>query len=174
MRRLFCAGGALTWLLFGTALPYGPGGSASTMAAQTVQKLLPAVVFIVGWARWGCTPASCCSNCGWSMPGTGEHPGWVRAGIRYIGYLVSALPLGLGFLWRRVRPRRRRPARQARGYAGGSHRRAGAAPARGRFMSASRWIAPIVETALNAAHRDSTRKRARAWSAWTTAYSRFA
>jgi len=96
---LFCAGGALTWLLFGTALPFGPATSVTAMAAQAVHKLLPAAVFIVGWARWGCTPGKLLLELRVVDARTGERPGWVQSGIRYIGYLVSALPLGLGFLW---------------------------------------------------------------------------
>jgi len=96
---LFCVGGALTWLLFGLPLPWGVAASPKVLAAQTLHELLPAAVFVVGWARWGCTPGKLLLELRVVDARGGGRPGWTRALIRYLGYLASALPLGLGFLW---------------------------------------------------------------------------
>lgn len=96
---LFCVIGTLSWLLFGQPLPYGPALSTPALLAQMLQKLLPAVVFIVGWTRWGCTPGKLLLELRVVDASSGDRPGWVQAVIRYVGYIVSALPLGLGFVW---------------------------------------------------------------------------
>lgn len=96
---LFCVAGSVSWLLFGHAIPYAPNAPASALLAQTFQKLLPAAVFIVGWTRWGCTPGKLLLELRVVDARSGRRPGWIQAVIRYIGYIVSALPLGLGFLW---------------------------------------------------------------------------
>lgn len=96
---LFCVSGAITWLLFGLPLPYGSATSVPAVLAQMLHKLLPAVVFVVGWTRWGWTPGKLLLELRVVNARTGEHPGWIPSVIRYVGYFVSALPLGAGFLW---------------------------------------------------------------------------
>lgn len=96
---LFCVAGTLSWLLFGIALPWGPAPSARALAAQLLHELLPAAVFVIGWARYGVTPGKLLLDLRVVEVRSGERPGWVRSIIRYLGYFVSALPLGLGFVW---------------------------------------------------------------------------
>ena len=89
---LFCVIGALGFVLFGDPWP-GAG------AAWLLGDLLPALVFIVGWAQFGATPGKLLLDLRVVNAANGERPGYVRAVIRYIGYFVSLLTLGLGFLW---------------------------------------------------------------------------
>ena len=96
---LFCVAGAVSWLLFGHAIPHAPSASPSAFLARTFQQLLPAVVFIVGWARWGGTPGKLLLELRVVDARSGGRPGWIQAAIRCLGYVVSALPLGLGFVW---------------------------------------------------------------------------
>lgn len=96
---LFCVAGTLSWLLVGIALPWGPALSARGLAAQTLHELLPAAVCVIGWTRYGMTPGKLLLELRVVDVDSGGRPGWVRSIIRYIGYFVSALPLGLGFVW---------------------------------------------------------------------------
>lgn len=96
---LFCVAGVLSWLLVGIALPWGPALSARGLVAQTLHELLPAAVCVIGWARYGMTPGKLLLELRVVDARGGDRPGWIQAIIRYIGYFVSALPLGLGFVW---------------------------------------------------------------------------
>lgn len=96
---LFCVAGTLSWLVFGVALPYGVGGGWRVTGAGLVHELLPALVLVVGWARYGATPGKLLLELRVVDAASGRPPGLVQAVLRYIGYFVSALPLGLGFLW---------------------------------------------------------------------------
>lgn len=96
---LFCLAGSLSWLLFGIALPVGPSTTVPAMGAQMLFELLPSIAFVVGWAGWGCTPGKLLLELRVVDARSGARPGWVQAMIRLLGYVVSALPLGLGFVW---------------------------------------------------------------------------
>ena len=104
---LFCVTGALSWVLFGTvyATP-GAAGGGRALGAQLLQELLPAVVFIVGWTRYGTTPGKFLLELRVCDARTGGRPDAVQSILRYVGYIVSALPLGLGFVWIAFDPRR--------------------------------------------------------------------
>lgn len=97
---LFCVLGALGWLLFGIAIPPAPAGYGWAGPVATIfHEAVPALVFIVGWARYGATPGKVLLELRVVDAGSGERPSWPQALIRYLGYFVSALTLGLGFLW---------------------------------------------------------------------------
>ncbi len=96
---LFCVAGTLSWLLLGIALPWGTALSARGLAAQSLHELLPALVCVIGWVRYGMTPGKLLLELRVIDAASGARPGWTRAIIRYLGYFVSALPLGLGFVW---------------------------------------------------------------------------
>lgn len=96
---LFCVAGTLSWLVFGVALPYGLDGTWRVTGAGLVHQLLPALVVIAGWTRYGATPGKLLLDVRVVDARSGAPPGVVQAVLRYIGYFVSALPLGLGFLW---------------------------------------------------------------------------
>lgn len=96
---LFSLSGVIAIFLTGQPWPgFGEGGAFTTLAA-VIREALPAVVFVIGWGRYGRTPGKLLLDLRVVNARTGERPGYLRALVRYIGYFVSALPLGLGFLW---------------------------------------------------------------------------
>lgn len=100
---LFCTAGALSWILFGVALP-GAAAAPGVASAGTsaVHQLLPAAVAVVGWWRFGATPGKVLLELRVVDARSGERPALAQALVRYLGYFVSALPLGLGFVWAAV------------------------------------------------------------------------
>ncbi|WP_077033563.1 RDD family protein [Pelomonas sp. KK5] len=60
---------------------------------------LPAVYFVGFWSWQGTTPGKAAAGLRVVDADTGERPGPLRSLLRGLGYIVSALPLGLGFLW---------------------------------------------------------------------------
>jgi len=79
----------LTLLLAGTGVPLELLGN----------WLLPFVLTLGCWVRLGGTPGKLLMGCEVVDAGSGARPGVSQALLRYIGYILSALPLGLGFLW---------------------------------------------------------------------------
>ena len=96
---LFCALGTLSWLLVGIPLPAAGVESARMAFVRLLWDIVPAAVFVIGWARWGTTPGKLLLELRVVDARSGERPGWIRSLIRCIGYVVSLLPLGLGFVW---------------------------------------------------------------------------
>jgi uncharacterized RDD family membrane protein YckC len=64
-----------------------------------INELLPLLLVIVLWRRFGATPGKRLLHCRVVDAVTFEKPGWLQAAKRSIGYFASLLPLGLGFLW---------------------------------------------------------------------------
>jgi uncharacterized RDD family membrane protein YckC len=85
--------GATSFLL---ALPFG--GSAEIVVFTLLSWILSVAVPVVGWARWGTTPGK--RLFGLVLCTTDGDVGltWGQAAIRWVGYLLSGLLLGAGFL----------------------------------------------------------------------------
>lgn len=64
-----------------------------------VNQVLPLVVIVLLWARYGATPGKYLMRCRIVDARTGRNPGLGQAALRYVAYLASLLPLLLGFLW---------------------------------------------------------------------------
>jgi len=64
-----------------------------------VEYIVLAVVVIAFWRRYGATPGKMAVGAKIVDAQTGERPSTARLVVRYFAYLVSALPLFLGFLW---------------------------------------------------------------------------
>ena len=64
-----------------------------------VTSLLPAAYVILFWVFNGATPGKMAISARVVDAVTGEHPSTPRYIARYVGYLLSMLPLGLGFVW---------------------------------------------------------------------------
>jgi uncharacterized RDD family membrane protein YckC len=64
-----------------------------------VNQLLPLLLIVLLWARYGATPGKYLMRCRVVDLRTGGHPSLARSALRYVAYLVSMLPLMLGFLW---------------------------------------------------------------------------
>jgi uncharacterized RDD family membrane protein YckC len=73
-----------------------------------VTFVLPIVISLWMWIRFAATPGKMALNLKIVNAHTGENMTTGQAIIRYLGYIVSALPLGLGFLWIAFDQRKRR------------------------------------------------------------------
>lgn len=96
---LFCVLGTVSWLLAGTPLPVAGVETARMAFVRVLWHFVPAAVLVIGWARYGTTPGKLLLELRVVDARTGERAGWIRALIRCVGYAVSLLPLGLGFVW---------------------------------------------------------------------------
>ncbi|MBF0218021.1 MAG: RDD family protein [Gammaproteobacteria bacterium] len=76
------------------------------LTIQLVNNILPVVLVIALWLRYGGTPGKLLLNCYIVDAQTGDklQPG--QAILRYLAYFVSTIPLGLGFFWIIWHPRR--------------------------------------------------------------------
>ncbi len=95
---LFCLAGAVSWLLFGSPLMY-EWDARAVLGSWLLRDALPALVSIGGWWRFGATPGKVLLELRVVDARSGGRPGLGRCLVRYIGYFLSALPLGLGFVW---------------------------------------------------------------------------
>jgi uncharacterized RDD family membrane protein YckC len=64
-----------------------------------VEFIVLAVAVVAFWRRYGATPGKMAVGAKIVDAKTGERPSTARLVLRYFAYLVSALPLFLGFLW---------------------------------------------------------------------------
>lgn len=60
---------------------------------------LPMVVVITLWHKLGATPGKIAMSAKIVDATTGEAPSMSQLLIRYVGYFVSTIPLGLGLMW---------------------------------------------------------------------------
>ncbi len=74
--------------------------------AILTQYVLPFVVTVVLWVRLGGTPGKLLMECEVVDARTGRRITSGQAVLRYFGYLLSTLPLLLGFLWVMWDPRK--------------------------------------------------------------------
>jgi uncharacterized RDD family membrane protein YckC len=58
------------------------------------------------WVKYGATPGKMALGIRVVCLETGEAPPLGMAVLRYLGYILSAIPLGLGFLWAAWDPRK--------------------------------------------------------------------
>ncbi len=66
---------------------------------QMTRNALVFIYFVGYWAIDGKTPGKSLVGLKIINESTGKHPGIVKSTIRFIGYFISSLPVGLGFLW---------------------------------------------------------------------------
>ncbi len=64
-----------------------------------IQALLPVLGVILFWRYYGATPGKMAVGAKIADTGSGERPRIARLVVRFVAYLVSALPLFLGFIW---------------------------------------------------------------------------
>jgi uncharacterized RDD family membrane protein YckC len=92
----------LSWLLvlLGAALRGGPPGERyPTLAAEVLLNLIFGLLVLLFWVSRQATPGKLALRLRIVDARTGGHAPCGRLVLRYAGYLVSALPLGLGYLW---------------------------------------------------------------------------
>jgi len=101
--------GILFTLVFGLISGLVFGRSVNSQFSDTVlfswdvhqwfEQFLFFLVCVVMWVRWQATPGKLILGCYVVDADTGQAVTWLQAGVRYLAYFVSLLPLGLGFLW---------------------------------------------------------------------------
>lgn len=97
---MFCLAGTLALVIAGQPWPgIGDGAGLAGALAVLINRLLPLFVCVIGWGRYGATPGKCLLDLRVVDARTGARPGYARAFVRYLGYFVCFLTLGLGFLW---------------------------------------------------------------------------
>lgn len=64
-----------------------------------VEALLPAIAVLAFWRAYGATPGKMAVSARIVDARTGAPAASLRLAARYAGYLVSSLPLFLGFAW---------------------------------------------------------------------------
>lgn len=64
-----------------------------------IDYLMPAVISVFFWTRYLATPGKMLLGCQVVDAASGKRLTLGQAALRYVCYVVSALPLGLGFLW---------------------------------------------------------------------------
>ncbi len=69
------------------------------LASFTLQNIVLAIVVILFWIYRSATPGKILLKMKIVDAKTGEKPSRKQLIIRYIGYIISILPLGLGFIW---------------------------------------------------------------------------
>ncbi|MBF0469773.1 MAG: RDD family protein [Gammaproteobacteria bacterium] len=62
-------------------------------------QLSIAIITIILWLRYGATPGKMLLDCHIVDAATGAPLRPAQSIVRYFGYLLSTIPLGLGFLW---------------------------------------------------------------------------
>lgn len=64
-----------------------------------IEQIVSAIWVIGFWLVWQATPAKMLFDCQVVDADTAQRASIGQLTIRYLGYLLSILPLGLGFLW---------------------------------------------------------------------------
>ena len=88
----------LSFLTF-DAFHYNPLHSHTDPADFIINTVIPAMVVIVFWMRVQATPGKMLLHARIVDAKTGADPRPMQLVIRYIGYFVSTIVLGLGFVW---------------------------------------------------------------------------
>jgi uncharacterized RDD family membrane protein YckC len=74
-------------------------GGAMSLGGEMMANLIGALIVLLFWAERQATPGKMVLGLRIVDAETGGVPPIGRLVLRYVGYLVSALPLGLGYLW---------------------------------------------------------------------------
>jgi len=64
-----------------------------------ITEVLPILLIIFFWLKYQATPGKILFDCKIVHAETGKPISLLQSIVRLLGYLLSALPLGLGFLW---------------------------------------------------------------------------
>lgn len=88
----------LTYIVYGQVS--SPRGDAFQGPLDVVINLvLPAVLVVWLWAKMQATPGKLAMSARIVDADTGDAPTLTQLTIRYLGYFVSTIPLGLGLIW---------------------------------------------------------------------------
>ncbi|WP_342616982.1 RDD family protein [Rhodoferax sp. GW822-FHT02A01] len=87
----------LTYAVYGRFS--SPGLQFMGGADFLINFLLPAALVIWLWVRWGATPGKMAMSARIVDADSGAPLTTGRSAIRYLGYFLSMIPFGVGFLW---------------------------------------------------------------------------
>jgi uncharacterized RDD family membrane protein YckC len=85
-------------ILLGVVADFANGGEMSA-GGELMANLIGALIVLLFWTERQATPGKMVLGLRIVDAATGGTPTIGRLTLRYVGYLVSALPLGLGYLW---------------------------------------------------------------------------
>ena len=88
----------LTYVVYGQLSAPGTGMTQGPLDVL-INWILPAALVIWLWRRLGATPGKMAISARIVDADTGNAPTLTQLVIRYLGYFVSSIPLGLGLLW---------------------------------------------------------------------------
>jgi uncharacterized RDD family membrane protein YckC len=95
----------LTYALYGRL--YSPSRSVFMGPADLLINLVLPVIAVIGlWARFGATPGKMAMAAKIVDAKTGLPLTVQACVLRYLGYVLSAIPFGLGFIWIALDPRK--------------------------------------------------------------------
>ncbi|MDH0863758.1 RDD family protein [Mitsuaria sp. GD03876] len=89
----------LMWAVYGDPVAKWNDLRPATIA---IHWLLPLIVCVVFWSWQGATPGKLVAGLKVVDARSGKRPSPPQAALRWLGYLVSTIPLFAGFLWARV------------------------------------------------------------------------
>lgn len=82
------------------------GGRGLSPGADVLLQFISALIILIFWAARQATPGKILLRLRVVDAENGTTPPWPRLVARYLGYIVSGLPLGLGYLWMLWDPRK--------------------------------------------------------------------
>ncbi|WP_137173812.1 RDD family protein [Massilia sp. HP4] len=95
----------LLWHLYGPAYWHEPSFDGG-LADLFISWVLPAIAVMLFWLARSTTPGKIAIDAVIVDARTGEQPSARQFLLRYIGYYVSTIPLGLGLFWVGIDPRK--------------------------------------------------------------------
>lgn len=102
-RRAFANIIDLIWLLplalLLGVLAEAVNGGAISAAGELMSNVITGLVVLLFWVERGATPGKLVLGIRIIDAETGGTPPIGRLVLRYLGYIVSAIPLGLGYFW---------------------------------------------------------------------------
>jgi uncharacterized RDD family membrane protein YckC len=90
---------------YGTDVLTSPDGGGG-LGSFFISWLLPAAITIGFWLTLAATPGKLLAGIRVVHAETGERLTFAQAVIRYLGYIVSAVPLLIGYFWMLKNPRK--------------------------------------------------------------------
>ncbi|MEK6750446.1 MAG: RDD family protein [Pseudomonadota bacterium] len=100
--------GACVFLVTGVAhifalavasLPQALAANGIDVEVDLSTQIAVAGVTMVAWVKFFGTPGKLLFDCYVVDADSGQRVTWRQAALRYLGYLLALLPMGLGFLW---------------------------------------------------------------------------
>ena len=89
----------LMFLLYGKGYLIDPAYEVNATVSFLINKAFPVISTLLFWVYFSATPGKILLGIKIIDAKTGNAPSFIQFVFRYIGYVVSAITLCLGFLW---------------------------------------------------------------------------